>query len=59
LAITPYIAILYMMSIMLLLVVFGVRRISVVFLNCYGYACFGTADLKAVNVRFARERNWD
>ena len=59
-AITPYIGILYMMSVMLLLVVLRVRRISVVFLNYYGYAGFRTADLKAVNVRVSRERNiWD
>jgi hypothetical protein len=56
LAITPYIGILYMMSITLLLVVLRVRRIPVVFLNCYGYAGFRTADLKAVNVRVSRER---
>ena len=55
LAITPYIGILYMMSIMLLLVVLGVRRISVVLLNYYGYASFGMADLKAAGERFARE----
>jgi hypothetical protein len=54
LAITPYIGILYMMSITLLLVVLEVRRIPVV--NYYSYASFGTADLKAVNVRFSRER---
>ena len=53
LAITPYIGILYMMSITLLLVVLGVRRISVVLL--YGYANFGTAYLKAASERFARE----
>lgn|GEM_PF-5086011 len=55
LAITPYISILYMMSITLLLVVLGVRKISVVFLNYYGYASFRTADLKAASERFARE----
>ena len=53
LAITPYISILYMMSITLLLVVLGVRRISVVLL--YGYASFGTADSKAASEIFARE----
>jgi hypothetical protein len=56
LVITPYISILYMMSITLLLVVLGVRSIPVVFLNYYGYAGFGTADLKAASERFARER---
>jgi hypothetical protein len=55
LAITPYIGILYMMSIMFLLVVLGVRRIPVVFLNYYGCASFRTADLKAAGERFARE----
>jgi uncharacterized membrane protein (Fun14 family) len=44
-----------MMSITLLLVVLGVRKISVVFLNYYGYASFRTADLKAASERFARE----
>ncbi|MGD1043630.1 MAG: hypothetical protein ABR913_11325 [Sedimentisphaerales bacterium] len=43
-----------MMSIMLLLVVLGMRRIPIVLLN-YGYASFGTADLKATGERFARE----
>jgi hypothetical protein len=51
---------LYMQSITLLPVVLGARRIPVVFLNYYGYASFGTADLKAVNVIFSRERIiWD
>jgi hypothetical protein len=55
LAITPYIGILYMMSIMLPLVVLRVRRTPVVFLHYYGYAGFGTADLKAASKKFARE----
>jgi hypothetical protein len=44
-----------MMSITLLLVVLGMRRIPVVLLNYYGYASFGMADLKAASERFARE----
>lgn len=51
-AITPYIGILYMMSITLLLVVLGVRRIL---LNYYGYTGFMMADLKAASERFAHE----
>jgi hypothetical protein len=44
-----------MMSITLLLVVLGMRRIPVAFLNYYGCAGFRTADLKAASERFARE----
>jgi len=60
LAITPYISILYMLSITLLLVVLRVRRIPIMFLNYYGCASFRTAGLKTASERFARERNiWD